>query len=91
MRRFLLVFSVLLTLLWLPAGAQDARGTLDAAVAAMGASSLHAVEYSAVKGNVYAMGQAPGPGKPWPRFTVTQYSLQINYDVARDARTDLPH
>ena len=81
MRRFLLVFSVLLTLLWLPAGAQDARGTLDAAVAAMGASSLHAVEYSAVKGNVYAMGQAPGPGKPWPRFTVTQYSLQINYDA----------
>jgi len=81
MRRFLPVFSVLITLLWLPAGAQDARGALDAAVAAMGASTLHAVEYAATSGNAYALGQAPGPGKPWPRFTVTRYSLLVNYDV----------
>ena len=66
------IFSVLLTLLWLPAGAQDARGALDAAAAAMGASALHAVEYSAATGNAYALGQAAGPGKPWPGFTVTE-------------------
>jgi glyoxylase-like metal-dependent hydrolase (beta-lactamase superfamily II) len=76
-----LIFSVLLTLLWLPVGAQDARGALDAAAAAMGASTLHAVEYSAATGNAYALGQAAGPGKPWPRFTVTKYSMQVNYDA----------
>jgi glyoxylase-like metal-dependent hydrolase (beta-lactamase superfamily II) len=82
MRRRLLVSAVIVSLVWLPAVAQDARAALDAAVTAMGASNLHAVEYTAVKGNQYALGQAPGPGKPWPRFTVTQYSLQINYDAA---------
>jgi hypothetical protein len=82
MRRRLLISTVIVSLVWLPAVAQDARGALDAAVTAMGASNLHAVEYTAVKGNQYALGQAPGPGKPWPRFTVTQYSLQINYDAS---------
>ncbi|NOT26169.1 MAG: MBL fold metallo-hydrolase [Acidobacteria bacterium] len=81
MRRCLPVVGVLITLLWVPSIAQDARGALDAAIAAMGASNLHAVEYTAVKGNQYALGQAPGPGKPWPRFTVTQYSMRINYDA----------
>ena len=46
MRTASTAFIVLFTLLWLPAGAQDARGALDAAAAAMGASTLHAVEYS---------------------------------------------
>ena len=81
MRRCLSVVGVLIAVLSVPATAQDARGALDAAIAAMGASNLHAVEYTAVKGNQYALGQAPGPGKPWPRFTVTRYSMQINYDA----------
>jgi glyoxylase-like metal-dependent hydrolase (beta-lactamase superfamily II) len=81
MRKFFLIFGVVVTLLPLFAGAQDPRGALDAAAAAMGASTLHAVEYSATTGNVYALGQAAGPGKPWPRFTVTKYSLLVNYDV----------
>ena len=61
--------------------AQDARGVIDAASKAMGTSNLQAVEYSAASGNTYSVGQAPGPGKPWPRFTVTKYTALINYNV----------
>jgi glyoxylase-like metal-dependent hydrolase (beta-lactamase superfamily II) len=64
-----------------PAGAQDARAVVDAAVTAMGTAKLQAVEYSAVSGNTYAVGQAPGPGRPWPRFTITRYNALINYGV----------
>ena len=81
MRRVLSLVGVLVAVLWVSATAQDARGALDAASVAMGASNVHALEYTAVKGNQYALGQAPGPGKPWPRFTVTQYSMRINYDA----------
>ena len=81
MRTVSTAFVVLFTLLLQPTRAQDARATLDAAAAAMGASTLHAVAYTATKGNLYALGQAPGPGKPWPRFTITQYSLLVNYDA----------
>jgi glyoxylase-like metal-dependent hydrolase (beta-lactamase superfamily II) len=61
--------------------AQDARAVVDAAAAAMGTTNLQAVEYSATSGNTYSVGQAPGPGKPWPRFTVTRYNALINYTV----------
>jgi glyoxylase-like metal-dependent hydrolase (beta-lactamase superfamily II) len=61
--------------------AQDARGVIDEASKAMGTATLQAVEYSAASGNTYSVGQAPGPGKPWPRFTVTKYTALINYSV----------
>lgn len=61
-------------------GAQDARAVVDAAATAMGTADLRAVEYSG-SGNAYALGQAPGPGKPWPRFTMTKYAAAINYTV----------
>jgi glyoxylase-like metal-dependent hydrolase (beta-lactamase superfamily II) len=68
-------------LLWSPLAAQDARAVIDAAFSAMGTASLQAVEYSAVKGNTYSVGQAPGPGKPWPRFTVIKHNSVINYTI----------
>jgi glyoxylase-like metal-dependent hydrolase (beta-lactamase superfamily II) len=64
-----------------PVQTQDARATIDAAMKAMGTASVQGVEYTAASGNTYAAGQAPGPGKPWPRFTVTKYSAAINYGV----------
>ncbi len=48
--------------------AQDARAVIAAASKAMGADGLRSVEYSATSGSTYAVGQAPGPGRPWPRF-----------------------
>jgi glyoxylase-like metal-dependent hydrolase (beta-lactamase superfamily II) len=59
--------------------AQDARAVVDAAAKAMGTTALQGVEYGATSGATFAVGQAAGPGKPWPRFTVTKYSAAINY------------
>jgi glyoxylase-like metal-dependent hydrolase (beta-lactamase superfamily II) len=77
----LVVITIVAVILWSPLEAQDARAVLDAASKAMGTGNLQAVEYSAASGNTYAVGQAPGPGKPWPRFTITRYNALINYSV----------
>ena len=61
--------------------AQDARAVIAAASKALGADGLRSVEYSATSGSTYAVGQAPGPGRPWPRFTITKYSAAINYEA----------
>jgi glyoxylase-like metal-dependent hydrolase (beta-lactamase superfamily II) len=61
--------------------AQDARAVIAAASKAMGADALRSVEFSATSGSMYAVGQAPGPGKPWPRFTIIKYNAAINYDA----------
>jgi glyoxylase-like metal-dependent hydrolase (beta-lactamase superfamily II) len=77
----LVVMTMVAVILWLPLNAQDARAVIDAASKAMGTANLQAVEYSAASGNTYAVGQAPGPGRPWPRFTITRYTALINYSV----------
>lgn len=61
-------------------GAQDPKSVIDDAQRAMGTASLQAIRYSAT-GWVYAVGQAPGPGKPWPRFQVANYEAAIDYTV----------
>ena len=81
MKKILPALTISTAILAVPLVAQDARGVIDAASKAMGTSNLQAVEYSAASGNTYSVGQAPGPGKPWPRFTVTKYTALINYNV----------
>jgi len=61
--------------------AQDAKAVLAAASKAMGADTLRSVEYSATRGKTYAVGQSPGPGKPWPRFTIIKYNAAINFEA----------
>src|SRR5687768_86571 len=61
--------------------AQDAKAVIAAASKAMGSDGLRSIEYSATSGNTYSVGQAPGPGKPWPRFTVVKYNAAINYEA----------
>jgi hypothetical protein len=78
---WLVVVTIVAVILRSPLVAQDARAVIDAASKAMGTANLQAVEYSAASGNTHAVGQAPGPGKPWPRFTVTKYTALINYSV----------
>ena len=78
----LLLASVVVAGLMTPVvRAQDARAVIAAASKAMGADTLRSVEYSATTGSTYAVGQAPGPGKPWPRFTIIKYNAAINYDA----------
>ena len=58
----------------------DAEAIIDAATRATGAAPLNSIEYSGT-GSVYSIGQAAGPGKPWPRFRMTQYKTAIRYDA----------
>jgi len=58
--------------------AQNARAAIDAAAAAMGTTALQSVQYSGT-GSVNPTGQAFTSGGPWPRFTVTKYTMSVNY------------
>ena len=58
----------------------DARSVVDAAAAAMGATSLQSIEYSGT-GLTFPLGQSPGPGKPWPRFKVIKYVAVVNFNA----------
>lgn len=57
----------------------DPRGLVAAAAAAMGTTRLQSIEYSGT-GFVFPLGQAPGPGKPWPRFRVIKYDAAVNFN-----------
>ena len=44
----------------------------------MGASNLESIQYSG-SGSSFTVGQAPGPGAPWPRFELAKYLATVNY------------
>src|SRR5262245_25371121 len=44
----------------------------------MGASTLQSIQYSG-SGSSFTVGQAPGPGAPWPRFELAKYVATVNY------------
>jgi glyoxylase-like metal-dependent hydrolase (beta-lactamase superfamily II) len=67
--------------------AQDtARDVLGAASKAMGAETLHTLEYSG-SGYDFAFGQAYSPGEPWPKFTVKSYTRAIDYERPASSAT----
>jgi glyoxylase-like metal-dependent hydrolase (beta-lactamase superfamily II) len=57
---------------------QDAAAVVETAARAMGADTLQAIQYSGV-GSIFVVGQAPGPGVPWPRFQLLTYVGAVNY------------
>ena len=63
-----------------PATAQDAPAVIDAAVKAMGTTSLQSIQYSGT-GSVFMVGQNVRPESPWPRFTVIKYNTGVRYDT----------
>jgi glyoxylase-like metal-dependent hydrolase (beta-lactamase superfamily II) len=44
----------------------------------MGATNLQSIQYSG-SGSSFTVGQAPGPGAPWPRFELSKYVASVNY------------
>jgi glyoxylase-like metal-dependent hydrolase (beta-lactamase superfamily II) len=66
-----LVFGSVLT-------AQDAKTVIDNATKAIG--PLKSVEYSG-SGFDYAIGQAPNPNSPWPKFIDKTYKRVINFET----------
>jgi hypothetical protein len=62
-----------------PVSAQDASTVIGDASKAMGVDVLKTVQYSAT-GLDFALGQAPNPASPWPKFINRQYSRLITFE-----------
>jgi glyoxylase-like metal-dependent hydrolase (beta-lactamase superfamily II) len=71
---------VLAALFFWTASAQDAKSVIANASKAMGVDALKTVQYSAT-GLDFALGQAPNPSSPWPKFTNKSYTRAINFDA----------
>ena len=56
--------------------AQDAKTVVDNAAKAMGVQNLGSVRYSG-SGLNFALGQAPNPSSPWPKFNGRNYSVSV--------------
>src|SRR5512143_2704536 len=88
MRRGSSIVLAFVALITGSAFAQDARGALQAAAAAMGASNLKTIQYSGA-GWDSAVGQSYNLTTDWPRVEVTSYTRVIDYDAktSREERT----
>jgi hypothetical protein len=60
--------------------AQDAKAVIANASKAMGVETLKTVEFSAT-GFDFALGQAPNPASPWPKFNNKSYTRLINFEM----------
>lgn len=60
--------------------AQDAGTTIANASKAMGVDTLKTIEYSAT-GMDFALGQAPNPTSPWPKFINKRYTRAIDFEA----------
>jgi glyoxylase-like metal-dependent hydrolase (beta-lactamase superfamily II) len=60
--------------------AQDARTVIADASKVMGVDTLKTVQYSAT-GLDFALGQAPNPSSPWPKFINKSYTRAINFET----------
>ena len=58
--------------------AQDARSVLDAASTALGAGNLRTLEFSG-RGSDYIFGQPYDGSVPWPRFSVPNLTMTIDF------------
>jgi len=84
MKRTLVIVVVAVTFLSLHAAAQntapDAGAVLAAVTTAMGTAKLRSVQYTGT-GSVNPTGQAYTTGGAWPRYTVTKYTMSVDYAV----------
>ncbi len=64
----------------LSVSAQDAGAVIGNASKAMGVDALKTVQYSAT-GLDFALGQAPNPASPWPKFINKSYSRTIDFEA----------
>lgn len=79
-KRVCLGLAVATLLVW-TTSAQDAPTVIGNASTAMGVDKLKTVQYSAT-GFDFALGQAPNPSSPWPKFVEKSYTRAIDYGSA---------
>jgi glyoxylase-like metal-dependent hydrolase (beta-lactamase superfamily II) len=78
-RKTLTGLALAAALVW-AASAQDAQTVIGNASKAIGVDSLKTVQYSAT-GMDFALGQAPNPSSPWPKFINKSYTRAINFET----------
>jgi glyoxylase-like metal-dependent hydrolase (beta-lactamase superfamily II) len=78
-KRCLTGLALAALLVW-TASAQDAGTVIGAASKAIGVDTLKTVQYSAT-GLDFALGQAPNPSSPWPKFINKSYTRSINFEA----------
>src|SRR5712691_5491533 len=78
-RNVLAAFSLAAALVW-TTSAQDAKAVIANASKALGVDTLKTVQYSAT-GHDFALGQAPNPSSPWPKFINKSYTRAINFET----------
>jgi len=79
MRKTVLAAVSMAALLVWSTSAQDAKPVIADASKALGVDTLKTVEYSA-SGFDFALGQAPNPSSPWPKFINKRYSRAIDFE-----------
>jgi len=79
MQRTLLAAVAVAAALTVRPAAQDAKVVIDNAWRAMGVDALRTVQYSAT-GLDFALGQAPNPSSPWPKFINKSYTRAIDFE-----------
>ena len=89
LRQKIVTISVLLVLQAAGAAAQDVRQVLEAVAENIGANELHTLQYSGSSGFSAATGASHSPNNDWPRFELTAYTRQIDFDAGfmRDTLT----
>src|SRR5216684_2050964 len=60
--------------------AQDAKAVIGTASRAIGVDTLKTIQYSAT-GFDFALGQAPNPSSPWPKFIEKSYTRAVNFET----------
>src|SRR5213596_3920240 len=80
MKQRLIITLVAAVLCAVALPAQDAKTTLDAAAAALGARNLRTIEFSG-RGSDFMFGQAYDGNNPWPRFNLPNYTVTIDYSI----------
>ena len=78
-QKWLTGFAVAALCIW-SVSAQDARTVIGNASRAIGVDNLKTVQYSAT-GHDFALGQAPNPSSPWPKFVNKSYTRAINFET----------
>ena len=79
LKKSLVGFALAAVLGW-TTSAQDAGAVIGNASKAMGVDTLKTVQYSAT-GLDFALGQAPNPASPWPKFINKSYTRAINFET----------
>jgi len=78
-RKTLTGLALAAAMVW-AASAQDAQTVIGNASKELGVDTLKTVQYSAT-GMDFALGQAPNPSSPWPKFINKSYTRAINFET----------